>query len=249
MDKITKLYVTKQDEDGWYIASTPDADRDNDRIMPMGISTDNFEKNPVILWAHDYRSPHAVIGKAAEIRKTDDDLRFRPEFREPVNDSDPMSVIQALIDQKLVRATSIGFMPKEFEENDVGGLDFTDVDLLEISMVPVPANQQALQLAVKALVPAADRVSQLTDQELEAIINDLPAMKADNETPADTESADNEPSDDTEPARPERDITPNPEPESLTAQQEAAISDATGVLMDTVREIIERELSHGTTSD
>ena len=251
MDNIKKMYVTKQDEDGWYIASTADLDRDSDRIIPMGIDTANFEKNPVILWAHDYRSPHAVIGKAAEFSKTENDLRFRPEFRDPVNDSDPMNVIQALIDQKLVRATSIGFMPKAFEENEHGGVDFTEVDLLEISMVPVPANQQALQLAVKALkVPGRDEVSQLSDDELEAIISLLPATKeADNDMPADTEPSDTEPNTDPSPAEPQRNITDSNEPETLTAKQEDALNDGLGVLIDTVKEFIEQEFTDGTASN
>ena len=34
--------------------STANPDRDHDRVMPEGVRTDNFLKNPVLCWAHSY---------------------------------------------------------------------------------------------------------------------------------------------------------------------------------------------------
>lgn len=139
-----------QKEDGWIVVNTGTVDRDRDRVLPSGADLSNYLKNPLVLWGHDYRSPWAIIGRAAEIR-TEGDIRIRPELREPASDTDPMHIIRSLWDANLVRAASIGFNPLTWAENELGGRDFTEWELLEVSIVPVPANQEALRLAVKGL--------------------------------------------------------------------------------------------------
>jgi hypothetical protein len=42
-------------------------------------------------------------------------------------------------------------MPLTWEENPEGGLDFTEWELLEWSLVPIPMNQEALRLAVQRM--------------------------------------------------------------------------------------------------
>lgn len=154
MDKILKTFDTQQ-ADGWWIASTRDVDRQMDIVEPRGLELDNYRRNSVLLWAHDYSSPFAVIGRAAEIEVTDQALRIRPEFRAPAGDSDPMHIIRSLIEAGHVRALSVGFRPLEWTDNAYGGRTFTRAELLEISVVPVPAQQNAvreqLAYAIKSL--------------------------------------------------------------------------------------------------
>lgn len=150
MSKITKQYQVKQ-SGGWWIASTPNLDRQKDRVFPLGLDLSNYRRNPVLMWAHDYKSPYAVIGQAVDLEVTATDFRVRPKWRKPANDADPMTIIQALLDQGLVKAMSIGFNPVDSVPNQAGGYDFLAADLLEVSLCPVPANAEALQLAVKAL--------------------------------------------------------------------------------------------------
>ena len=42
--------------------STDAIDRDGEVVVPRGIDKTHFQKNPVVLWAHDYRT--MPIGKA-----------------------------------------------------------------------------------------------------------------------------------------------------------------------------------------
>jgi len=149
--KVRKNFDIEIADDGWVTVSTPTLDRDKDRVMPLGLDLTNYQKNPVLLWAHDYRSPHAIIGKAEDMRLDQSGFHLKPVLRQPVNDHDPMSIIQALWDQKLIRAFSIGFNPTEFEENEEGGLDYTRAEILEVSAVPVPANQEAVRSIAKSL--------------------------------------------------------------------------------------------------
>ena len=170
--KATKtLEVRKEGE--WIIASNASVDRDKDRVMPMGIDISNFQRNPVLIFGHNYHEPWAVIGRAAEIRLSPESLDIRPELRKPANDSDPMTIISSLWDAGLLRAASIGFIPKKGKPNSFGGTDFEEVELLEISLVPLPANQDALRLAVKGLngeraddVWADAALRTITDQSL-----------------------------------------------------------------------------------
>lgn len=157
MEPIHKVFEATQ-EDGWLVVNTPTLDRENDRVFPTAAQTANYLKNPVLLFGHNYHEPWAVIGKAAELRTSTDDLRIRPELRAPANDGDPMHVIRALWDQGLLRAASIGFWPRKWTDNAEGGRDYTEWELLEISLVPVPANQEALRLAVKGLGVSVERL-------------------------------------------------------------------------------------------
>jgi len=147
---VFKEFEIQKDND-WIVVNTPAVDRDRDRVLPSGGDLQNYFKNPVLLWGHNYHDPWAVIGETAEIQLSKDSISVRVELREPAAPNDPMWIIAALWEQDLIKAASVGFLPRNVEENEFGGLDFTDWELLEISLVPVPANQEALRLAVKAL--------------------------------------------------------------------------------------------------
>jgi phage head maturation protease len=43
-----------------------------------------------------------------------------------------------------VLGVSIGFAPTEYDLNDLGGVDYTKIELLETSIVSVPCNPEAL---------------------------------------------------------------------------------------------------------
>lgn len=144
MEKIVKTFEAKQAGE-WWVASTRDVDRQMDIVEPRGLLLDNYQKNNVLLWAHDYTSPHAVIGRAEQVEVTDHEVRILPVWREPASESDPMHIIRSLIDAGLLRALSVGFRPIEATDNAYGGRTFTRAELLEISLVPIPAQQSALR--------------------------------------------------------------------------------------------------------
>lgn len=173
--KITKTLDITTDSDGWIVASTPAIDRDRDRIMPLGIDMTNYQKNPVVIFGHNYHEPWAVIGRAADFQVDSNSLRFKPELRQAANESDPMHVIRALWEQNLLRAASIGFIPLEARDNEHGGRDFMKSELLEISLVPIPANQEAIRMAFKALAKneaIADTETNTDDPVDEVTTND-----------------------------------------------------------------------------
>lgn len=118
-----------------FIASTPAVDRQGESVDQAGWELDNYMKNPVLLWAHDYTQPPiGVVDKAyMENGNLVIEGRFAP--------TDFGQQIRKLYELQMVNTVSVGFIPKEMNGNII-----TKAELLEVSIVPVPANPQALSL-------------------------------------------------------------------------------------------------------
>mgnify|MGYP001611010022 CR=1 FL=1 len=131
-----------------FTISTGTVDRERDTIAPAGWKLAAFKKNPVVLWAHDYRTP--PVARASHIRVEDDRLRARAEFA-PADAYPFADTIYRLLQGGFLRATSVGFRPLKHSRNDErGGIDFEEQELLEFSVVPVPANAECLMDAKAA---------------------------------------------------------------------------------------------------
>ena len=147
--------------------STARRDRMNDTIAVDGWDLRAFKKNPVMLWAHNYRTP--PIGRAAKtgLDETGKKLRSTAEFM-PAEVNPFAETIYQMYLGKWMRAFSVGFVPKEWEWNEKEeGLDFTKQELLEYSAVPVPANSDALAGARSAgidLEPLVGWAEQVLDE-------------------------------------------------------------------------------------
>ena len=126
------------------IGSTADQDRDQEVIKPEAWDLKNYKKNPVILPAHDYRQP--AIAKATAVKVKDGKLEFKIKF--PPEGVNPVAdVYRKLYKGGFMNASSVGFIPVKWETGD--GVKnpyrtYTDVELLELSLVSVPANPSAL---------------------------------------------------------------------------------------------------------
>lgn len=128
-----------------FVISTATPDRDKDVINPAGVSLANYLKNPVVLWSHDYSAP--PIGRAVSITSDGQRLVAQAEFADA--ETYPFAdTIYRLLQKGFLRATSIGFRPTKYMRNDErGGYDFEECELLEFSVVAVPANAEALAIA------------------------------------------------------------------------------------------------------
>jgi HK97 family phage prohead protease len=140
------------------LISTEDVDRDKDVMVADGAEIGSYLKNPVVLFGHNYRDAKAVVGKALEIVKIAGQgikAVFQFASKEVSEDAD---LVRRLWAGGFLNATSIGFIPEEWEErkDEEGeklqrGTKFNKWELLEFSIVPVPANQNALRLAMKSI--------------------------------------------------------------------------------------------------
>jgi HK97 family phage prohead protease/HK97 family phage major capsid protein len=147
MEKIFNLTSTfkalSEDDDGSVhicgMASTADKDRANDVISAEAWTKGglaNFEKNPIILFNHNYDKP---IGRATGLKVTENGL----ELKAKISKSAPDHVAQ-LVKEGILGAFSVGFRVKDADYiQETDGLKIKDAELFEVSVVSVPCNQAA----------------------------------------------------------------------------------------------------------
>ncbi len=145
-NKILRLnasFKAKEDESGAIkirgYASTADTDRAGDVILPEAWNKsgglDNYIKNPIILFNHNYNKP---IGKATAVSVTASGL----EIEADISSADPE--IQKLIKDGVLSTFSVGFMIKDADYiSETDGFLIKDAELYETSVVSVPCNQDA----------------------------------------------------------------------------------------------------------
>lgn len=118
------------------------ADRDRDTIAPAGWQLDNYRKNPVVMFGHDYGS--LPVAKATQIESRADGLSSVAEFA-PADVYPFADTVYKMVAGGFLNAASVGFRPVAWTYNeDRKGVDFSEQELLEWSIVPVPANAEAL---------------------------------------------------------------------------------------------------------
>lgn len=122
------------------IASTSAVDRQGDVVDQKGWDLVNFMKNPVLVWAHDYSQlPIGKVVSAQVVKgKLIADFIFASAEMNPFAQQ-----VKSLYMEGFLNASSVGFIPLERQGNTI-----TKAELLELSLVPVPANQEALRLAM-----------------------------------------------------------------------------------------------------
>ncbi len=133
-----------------FVFSDGTVDRAGDTIDPAGWQLGTFVKNPVALFGHDSSSIECVIGKAVNVGAVGGKLVGEIEFAEAsVNPRADMCF--KMVKAGLLNAVSVGFLPIDFsfsvDKERRGGMDFKRQELLEISIVPIPANANALVTA------------------------------------------------------------------------------------------------------
>lgn len=124
-----------------FIASTSEVARDGMVIEAAGWQLDNFKRNPVFLWAHNYSDP--PIGKVTNIEVEKDRLIADVQF----DQDDPKAVaIERKYRNGILNAVSVGFSVSDYQPSQ--GKDVPRAlksELLEISGVPVPSDPGALK--------------------------------------------------------------------------------------------------------
>lgn len=139
--------VIEKKADGGFVAvaSSAKEDRHGEIVNQEGWDIKNFKKAPRLLWAHDHRIP--AIGKATKIwiegKGKSAKLMFEGVFHEI---TEMGKAAKQLFEEGYVDTFSVGFLPKEMEGNE-----FIEQELLEISLVNVPANADAMAKACKSL--------------------------------------------------------------------------------------------------
>lgn len=140
-----------------FVITTGAVDRDQDSINPDGWDFTNFDKNPVVLWAHDHKRP--PVANSTRIWRDGDAWKSTAAFMPPELSGFSHSVGQ-MYKAGFLHAVSVGFRGIESkwapdETNRPWGIDFIRQELYEYSCCAVPANPEALVAAKSAGVDVA----------------------------------------------------------------------------------------------
>lgn len=137
-----------------HVISVETSDRYGDIVRADGMDKSHYEKNPVVLYGHDSRG--FPVGKSLWQKKT-----TLPNGKKAIiaktkfADTEDGDTTYKLWKDGFLNAASIGFMPKTYdamiENNRFIGYDIKEWELLEYSIVPIPANQEALRLELEKM--------------------------------------------------------------------------------------------------
>src|SRR5262245_60972760 len=134
------------------VASTPNTDRQGDVIEPKGLQ---FDAELPLLFAHKSDQP---VGIAKLNKATADGVTFTAKIlklTEPGPLKTRVDDVWQMIKAGLIRGVSIGMKPLEFSFLKDGGIHFLKGEVLELSLVTIPANREATIHTVKSYDVAA----------------------------------------------------------------------------------------------
>ena len=138
-----------------FISSDATLDRYSEIISPTGWHLDTYRRNPVFQNAHQYGDIIFTLGRAlvTEVRQVSGRhaLFQQIQFATDVN---PMArIAYGLYAGGFLHAVSVGMVPLRWEEGTKESgfrRKYTEQELLEVSAVAIPANPNALALALKS---------------------------------------------------------------------------------------------------
>jgi HK97 family phage major capsid protein/HK97 family phage prohead protease len=144
-----------------FVLSDETVDRYGDVIVASGWQLANFKRNPIALFGHDQSTP---IGVWENLRVEGTKLMGRLKLAAR-GTSTRIDEIISLVEQGVLKAVSVGFRPLDREPLD-SGVRYKLQELLETSVVSVPANPAALAVA-KSMNISADTMKQVFGEQAE----------------------------------------------------------------------------------
>jgi HK97 family phage prohead protease len=126
-----------------FVASDESVDRYNEVIRLDGWQLDNYRRNPVIVDSHDYSSIAKILGNSPLIDVREGRLINRVRF---ATDNPLGNMAWKMARAGFIKSQSVGFIPIDWQTGknaDEPARTYTKQELLEISLVAVPANPGA----------------------------------------------------------------------------------------------------------
>ena len=168
--KYTKALITDDlNEKGEFVftASTANLDRENDIIKADGWMLDTFKDGGPLLWGHDQNK--LPVGRVLWVKADDNKLIGKAKF----NGTTQLSKdVEKLVRSGDLTGLSVGFRPMDMKMNNDGGRTFTKQELLEISVVNVPANPDAVIHMIKSLDIKSESVLDMLKPEKKETVDE-----------------------------------------------------------------------------
>ena len=154
--RLMVMTEARQTEDGSahrMVIAANELSRNGDDLNLRGISFKNYRKNPVVLWAHDsYQG--IPIAKTVKIGH-DEQGRIAADFE--FNSEDEFAArVENAWNGGFIRGASIRYVPTKVvevrdEQGRVDRLRIEESELLEWSLVAVPADPDSVRAAARAM--------------------------------------------------------------------------------------------------
>ena len=158
--------------------STSIADREGEVLVPQGCNSKEYEDNPIVFVGHWYDTT-SIFGKVVAIRRTDDAIEAKliPAARPdtyPAEQEWMPDTLYSLYEQNVLRGFSVGL--DRIESRAATTRDMTKYGegcsrvtskwkLIELSVAPIPMNQEALAFAVTKGLVSAETARKLYSDE------------------------------------------------------------------------------------
>lgn len=171
---LTVMSAAASGDEPTITITTSTLDRQLDEVVPEGADFTAYLRNPVVLFGHDHTalpvgtttSLSVVAGQGVQARWS---WLQGDAFADRVRNA---------FEQGALRAASIGFVPRESQNNRRGGRCYTKWELVEWSLCSVPANAEAIRVLRSLDLWAADEsVLELSDTD--AVVLDLDDVSSD----------------------------------------------------------------------
>jgi HK97 family phage prohead protease len=130
--------------EGW--ANPRTIDSIGDLMIPEGAKTERYKKNPIILYNHDRSMP---VGKALEYKALKDGFWVKAKLAKSVVPQ--VKFVRDLVKEQILTMFSVGFNEIKALNKPDGTREITEWELHEISIVPLPMNEDAKFSLVKSL--------------------------------------------------------------------------------------------------
>lgn len=162
------LTTKEHDEDnGVYkisgIASTPTPDRSRDVVNPMGAK---FKTPMPLLWQHRSSEPVGTVTMATPTAAGIPFTAEIPKVMESGKLKDRIDEATQSLKYGLVNAVSIGFRALKYNYLEDGGIEFDEWEWMELSLVTIPAQPEAVIQSIKSWDQSVRAASGIKQAEL-----------------------------------------------------------------------------------
>lgn len=144
-----------------FIVSNESVDRHNSIVKLDGWDLSGFNKNPILGWDHDVyggwraADPDNILG-SIKVERQGDELVGYAKFEDAETNKKADKIFRK-VKSGTLNAVSVGFMPGDSHEGDPdtneneirGVLYYDSAELVEVSVVPIPSNKDAVKRAIE----------------------------------------------------------------------------------------------------
>lgn len=146
----TKLYYncevrkneSESDNDYSFVMTTESIDRHQEIVDAKNMDLVQFKKNPVVFYNHNSNS--FPIGKAYNIKREDGRITSKVKLHEI---TDEAKIVKQLLDEGYIKSVSVGLIVKDYKyDKEQGVYRISKSELIELSVVNIPANTEAMRI-------------------------------------------------------------------------------------------------------